>query len=71
MLEVLLLCKHENALGSDLVGMKLFAESLEENFKEHKKEEELISKKPRLQLPFMAAYDGKATLLGLPKSDEA
>ena len=68
----------KNALGSDLVGMKSLAESLEEKFKEHKKQEKLISKNPRLQLPLggenstvMVACDGKATILGLPRCDEA
>ena len=69
----------KNALGSNLVGMKSLAESLEESFKEHKKQAELISKKPRLQLPLgdenstvvVACDDGKATLLGLPRCDEA
>ena len=66
----------KNALGSDLVGMKSLAESLEEKFKEHKKQEKLISKNPRLQLleknrTVMEACDGKATILGLPRCDEA
>ena len=69
----------KNALGSNLVGMKSLAESLEESFKEHKKQAELISKKPRLQLPLgdenstvvVACDDGKATLLGIPVSNEA
>ena len=66
----------KNALGSNLVGMKSLAKSLEEKFKEHKKQEKLISKNPRLQLPeknstVMVACDGKATILGLPRYDEA
>ena len=59
----------KNALGSDLVRMKALAESLEETLEEMK----MIS---RLQLPFtenitMEVSDGKATMLGLPRYDEA
>ena len=64
----------KNALGSNLVGMKSLAESLED---EHKKQKGQTSKKPRPQSSLVdenntvKADDGEATLLGLPTSDEA
>ena len=67
----------KDALQSNLVGMKSLAELLEEKFKEHKKEKEFISKKPKLQLSLgnenstMMASDNRASLLGYPRCDEA
>ena len=59
------------ALGSDLVGMKTLAESLEGTLKEKK----MTHKEPRPLLILdensrVVAADGKATLLGLPRYEE-
>ena len=63
----------KNALGSNLVGMKSLAESLEDEYKTQKGQ---TSKKPRPQSSLVdenntvKADDGTATLLGLPRFDE-
>ena len=66
----------KDALKSNLVGMKSLADLLEEKFKEHMKEKEFISKKPKLQLSLgnennTMTSDNRASLLGHPRCDEA
>ena len=64
----------KSALRSDLVGLKSLAERLDE---EYKKQKGQTLKKLRLQSSIVdennvvKADDGKATLLGLPRCDEA